>query len=396
MYNTLYTTPWGKDEQPYRKPGDTDWSSGGGDEGSRNADSIVDAFESGHADKLPPVEISTNGVGATLTDGNHRAETADMMSQPELSSYIHYDPHGQMDDDDFESAVDPNSALGKHVHQLVQNHPYEPLGDNAPSTRYVFRQHPDTGQWQRGRVDHHSPAQYVDDDDYAQQMKDNTPGYKHDGLGTYYDVDWGNGGNELTHQRHLYARVAMSPMEPHGDASAPRPEHPDGPNGMWHGSPSGDLRGGAYGLHIGTYDAAKEALEARIGKPADGRSWDGTRVYGETPLARHGYGYGADAEDGALPSGKAMYSDGTPVAMDSRPHIFPVRITGPMSNTPQTPHPDFKANGYMKAQITKGNAKRGYYYTNEGEGVSVDPHTGKTQYSLSAVVPHGGHLEVLK
>jgi hypothetical protein len=74
----------------------------------------------------------------------------------------------------------------------------------------VFRQHPDTGQWQRGRVDHHSPAQYVDDDDYAQQMKDNTPGYKHDGLGTYYDVDWGNGGNELTHQRHLYARRTIA------------------------------------------------------------------------------------------------------------------------------------------------------------------------------------------
>lgn len=81
--------------------------------------------------------------------------------------------------------------------------------------------------------------------------------------------------------------------------------------------------------------------------------------------------------------------------MDSKPHIFPVRIKGPMSNTPQNPHPDFKANGYMKAQITRGTAKRGYYYTNEGEGVTIDPATGKTKYSLSAVVPNGNHVERL-
>lgn len=226
MFNTLYRTPWSSDgnAEPYRTPRDSDFHSGGGDEGSHNADSIVDAYESGQAHKLPPVEISTNGVGATLTDGNHRAETADMMSQPEMSSYIHYNPHGQMDDDDFESAVDPDSALGKHIHQLVQNHPYEPLGDNSPSTRYVFRQHPETSQWQRGRVDHHSPPQYVDSDDYAQQMMQDVPGYKHDGPGTYYDVDWGNG-NELTHSRHLHARrTAMADYDEYaGHHQAPGP-----------------------------------------------------------------------------------------------------------------------------------------------------------------------------
>lgn len=190
-------------------------------------------------------------------------------------------------------------------------------------------------------------------------------------------------------------REASSPWEPQGDVSAPRPEHPDGPNGMWHGSPSGDLRGGAYGLHIGTYDAAKEALEARIGKPADGKPWDGTRTYGETPLGGYRNGYGANAAPDALPTGKASYSDGTPISLDAKPHVFPVRIKGPMSNTPQNPHPDFKANGYMRAQITRGSAKRGYYYHNEGEGVTVDPTTGDIKYSVSAVVPHGGHLEVL-
>jgi hypothetical protein len=32
---------------------------------------------------------------------------------------------------------------------MVQNHPYKPYDDD-PNTRYVFRQHPETGQWQRG------------------------------------------------------------------------------------------------------------------------------------------------------------------------------------------------------------------------------------------------------
>lgn len=40
-------------------------------------------------------------------------------------------------------------------------------------------------------------------------------------------------------------------------------------NTFWHGSPSGDLRGSKNGLHIGTYEAAKQALEARIGIPVE-------------------------------------------------------------------------------------------------------------------------------
>ena len=47
---------------------------------------------------------------------------------------------------------------------------------------------------------------------------------------------------------------------------------------FWHGSPSGDLRGGKTGLHVGTKLAATEALEARIGIPAKG-SWNGKKEY---------------------------------------------------------------------------------------------------------------------
>lgn len=217
QFNPAITTPEQMSRALYYQPGDpstykndgANFSSGGGSEGSHTDEHLVDAFESGQAHKLPPTEIVTNGYGATLSDGNHRAEVADMMSHPELSSYIHYDPHSIPDD--FHTApVDPESALGKHIHQLVQNHPYEPV-DGGPTTDHVFRRHPETGEWQRGRVDHSSPPHFVDDEDYAQQMTQSVPGYKHDGLGTYFDVDWGNG-PEITHERHMHARREVLAM----------------------------------------------------------------------------------------------------------------------------------------------------------------------------------------
>jgi GNAT superfamily N-acetyltransferase len=160
----------------------------------------------------------------------------------------------------------------------------------------------------------------------------------------------------------------------------------------WHGTPSGDMRGGAYGLHIGSREAARQALTARIGHPAEGE-WDGTRKYGETLLAGKrtlhergiyptGYSVDAPGED-HYPTGKATYGSQEPIPPHSKPDIFPVRITGEMSNTEQNPHPDFKANGYMKAQLKRGTARRGYYYTNEGED----------EGSVSAVVPGPEHVE---
>ena len=185
-------------------------------------------------------------------------------------------------------------------------------------------------------------------------------------------------------------------------------DKPVGPHDgvFWHGSPSGELVGAPYGLHVGTYGAAKDALEASIGRRADGKPWDGTQAYGETPVVSKGAGYGMGPPGDSrrienpyephLPTGTATYSDGTPVPMHAKPNLFPVRITGPMTNTPNNPYEDFKANGYMRAQITRGNAKRGYYYSNQGEGVTVDPLTGNIKNSISAVVPNGGaHLERL-
>lgn len=171
----------------------------------------------------------------------------------------------------------------------------------------------------------------------------------------------------------------------------------DDPNIFWHGSPSGEMRGSFNGLHLGTKEAARQALEARIGIPADGSDWDGTREYGKTLLAgaatqrklreqgrntETGFNSGAPEED-YYPTGKATYGDRSPIPMSAKPSLKAFRLIGPMSNSRYQPHEDFKANGYMQAQITKGRAKRGYFYENVGEDAG----------SISIVVPNGDHLE---
>jgi 8-oxo-dGTP diphosphatase len=160
----------------------------------------------------------------------------------------------------------------------------------------------------------------------------------------------------------------------------------------WHGSPSGELHPGKYGIHLGTREAAKQALEARIGTPAVGE-WDGTREYGKTLLAgqktmrqrkQYPTGYSSGGlEDDHYPSGKATYSDGTQVPLHVKPEIAPYRLVGPMSNSRHAPHEDFKANGMMAGQLKRGTARRGYYYKNVGEDAG----------SISIVVPHHSHVK---
>jgi hypothetical protein len=171
-----------------------------------------------------------------------------------------------------------------------------------------------------------------------------------------------------------------------------RDEFAQQPGTMWHGSPAGTqgLNVGSHsGLHVGSQEAARQALNARIGTPAQG-DWDGTREYGQThlvPGSRTGYGAqfhrNGWGEEPRLPEpGRAKYSDQTPVPLDAKPDIFPVRIVGPMTNTPHNPHEDFRANGLMAGQLKRGTAKRGYYYTNIGED----------EGSISAVVPGRNHV----
>ena len=168
-------------------------------------------------------------------------------------------------------------------------------------------------------------------------------------------------------------------------------------NIWWHGSVSGDMRGGKTGLHLGTRAAAEDALHATIGFPAEG-TWDGTRNYYKTLLAgkkrieaMNPYGItgrNVDAPDEDYyahdhPKGILKYSNGDPVPMDVKPSIKPFKITGSMTNAIDRPHADFKANGYMQAALKKGNAKNGYFYKNDGEDYG----------SISAVVPGPGHIQ---
>jgi len=158
----------------------------------------------------------------------------------------------------------------------------------------------------------------------------------------------------------------------------------------WHGTPSGDLQGGVAGLHVGTKQAAMEALEARIGIPADGKGWDGSREYGKTLLAGRdriesgqfgkyrvsGYNVGAPRQD-YFPTKMPTVGDSVPIDPTWKPWIRPVLVVGNMTNTRATPISDSAANRRI-------NRKRGAFYTNEGEDVG----------SVSAVLPDGEAVRV--
>ena len=177
-------------------------------------------------------------------------------------------------------------------------------------------------------------------------------------------------------------------------------------NKIWyHGTPNSFI--GSKGIHVGTYQAAEQALQARIGIPAKG-TWDGSREYGKTLLAGKkklqqwdkeqtkgyycstGFNCGSDMpEEDYYPTQRqqrAKYSDGTLVPFDSKPKIFKVEITGPMTNWEGKPHSDTTANGLIKRQLNKGVAKSGYYYINDGEDSG----------SISAVVPDKSFLRIVE
>jgi hypothetical protein len=174
----------------------------------------------------------------------------------------------------------------------------------------------------------------------------------------------------------------------------------------WHGSPSGQYHPKHYGIHIGTRDAARTALEAKIGFRADGKDWDGTQEYGKTLLAGKatlqniekqrgtryldtGFNCGEDFPDEDFycyqRKYKARYPDGTLVPLDCKPDLYRVEITGEMTNDPASFVSDTYANSRMMGQQKRGQARRGYYYKNDAEDYG----------SISAVLPGGGHLRRL-
>jgi hypothetical protein len=175
-------------------------------------------------------------------------------------------------------------------------------------------------------------------------------------------------------------------------------------NIYYHGSTDTNMSG-EKGIHVGTYKAAKQALEARIGVPAVGE-WDGTREYGKTLLAGRktleriekeekryvitGFNCSRDIpNEDYFPTDReerAEYSNKAHIPFDCKPIIFKVVITGKMSNTPSNPHNDIRANSMMLRNLKQGNAKSGYYYINDGEDYG----------SISAVVPNKTFLKIVE
>jgi 2'-5' RNA ligase len=233
------------------------------------------------------------------------------------------------------------------------------------------------------------------------------------------------------------------------------------PHTWWHGTRFGKLQDEAktsgQGFHIGTYEAAREALAAQSGfdhgpldQTVEGKralalesltKWvGGGRVptrdgdayvfqYDTGQYGRYGKGslrvrfegdwmladqaevergdpreaftswlehasaksfLGAKLDDTVIRepndnvhrgSGK-LAGAGSDAQPDKGTAMIPVWITGPMSNTPGTPHEDYAANGRMASALKRGIAKRGYFYTN----VSED------EGSISAVLPSRAHV----
>lgn len=167
-----------------------------------------------------------------------------------------------------------------------------------------------------------------------------------------------------------------NPLEPH---QMTRDEFEAQPGTLFHGSPNGvvGMKVAKYGLHVGTKRAALEALSARVGSAGD-------RPTGATTARTTD----AELQDtlentrrNPKMSGKASYSDGSKVYAPD-PKVIGGRVSGKMTNTPRTPHEDFKANGMMAGQLKRGRAKSGYYYQNVGEDAG----------SISAVLPSRDHF----
>ena len=138
----------------------------------------------------------------------------------------------------------------------------------------------------------------------------------------------------------------------------------------YHGSPTGELGGGEYGLHLGTYIAAKEALENNIGTPVDGE-WDGTREYGKTLLCGKNtlhkrnifpFGFNVDIpEEDFFQSQPLKYAPNIKLTM--HPNIKKYILHCKMLNTISTPYSDSSANQYMK-NFSKKNINFGIFYKN--------------------------------
>ena len=204
----------------------------------------------------------------------------------------------------------------------------------------------------------------------------------------------------------------MKDAKGHGSDSRGGPSHMEGVDkigrvpiqpGLWyHGSPLGEP--GVGPIHVGTATAAKEALEARIGIPADGRGWNGDREYGKTLLAgtdtlaklakqgyhggypETGYNCGGPNDGGKVPKndyypkdraslptmGSERRGTSVPIPLNARPAVRAYEIAGNMSNNTYYPTTDTRANA-MQGRLKN----QGTYYKNEGEDSG----------SISAVVP---------
>lgn len=325
-----------------------------------------------------------------------RALFSQHLQSPSVLNDIFEDRLASHQADQAAEVMNEFPAHGQWEHFLQSPNPYDPT--DPPETRFA----------DGGPVD----TSYLDYGDYsAPNSLFNTPPSHAGGVGgpaqvyaeggPYHEPGFHNLPNSMPQSGPMHYGSSGGLAEGGGVTSRLmsliREELKKRPDIFWHGTPSGDLTHGVSGLHLGTHRAATEALETRIGRPAEGE-WLGDRSYGDTLLSGRrrfldahetptGINSVASLEDYLANTlrddRRPLYSNGREVDLEDKPYVHPFSIVGPMANRPRSPYKDFDANERMQGNITRGNARRGLYYKNEAEDVG----------SISATVPGPSHVE---
>jgi hypothetical protein len=157
--------------------------------------------------------------------------------------------------------------------------------------------------------------------------------------------------------------------------------------GTWfHGTPTGII-GHAGSFHVGTKQAATEALRGEVGKPRWFTNREGKASYGSNPSVIGGRIVGPMANTPRVdpsrgPGDRWNYREGIPWG----------HMTEWSRRSPHEVMSDVRANAIESAIKTRGQTMRqGIYYVNAAEGAN-DPEKDPT-LPVSAVLPNRQHFK---
>lgn len=160
-----------------------------------------------------------------------------------------------------------------------------------------------------------------------------------------------------------------------------REEFESQPGTWFHGTPTGII-GHAGSFHVGTRQAATEAMRGEVGKPRWFTNREGKQAYGSNPSIIGGritapMTNTPHADPSRGPGNRWSYREGIPWGEMTE---WPRRSSHEVMS-------DVRANAVESALKTRGQSMhRGIYYVNAAEGVN-DPEKDRT-LPVSAIIPN--------